>query len=167
MAAARAPRRGRDMAPPRTYAEAVKSASDWQFLKSLKYREQQLRAVRENADPRILAFADKLVARAAKYGIPLFPHEFWRGPARQAKLKAQGFSRAKFGSSAHNYGMAVDVVHGTRAWDLHAREWTVIGRLGIEVANAMNVKVQWGGAWEFYDPAHWELADWKQAVSRR
>jgi len=153
------------MAPPRTYAEAVKSASDWQFMKGLKYREQQLRASRDGSDPRIVKFADALVKKAACYGIPLFAHEFYRGPERQSELKAGGYSRARWGQSAHNYGLAVDLIHGVRAWELHAREWTVIGRLGVEVANRLNLKVEWGGAWEFYDPAHWQLADWKAIAS--
>ncbi|QCS37219.1 hypothetical protein [Tortoise microvirus 70] len=57
--------------------------------------------------------------------------------------------------------MAVDIVHFGRYWDLSPKEWAVVGLIGKEVARRRNIKIVWGGDWRFWDPAHWELKDWK------
>lgn len=141
----------------------LRTAANPQFLGGLKYREQQLRAGTEFAHPDIVRFAQRLVLEARRYGVPLFPHEFYRSAARQAQLKADGFSRAGPGLSPHNSGLAVDVIHGVRAWDLSRHEWAAIGAMGKQVARSMGLKIVWGGDFRsIYDPAHWELENWRE-----
>lgn len=116
----------------------------------------------EGADDDILRFSQAFLRDLRKRGYPFFPHVYFRGRELQNRLRKQGVSKAVWGQSAHNYGMAVDIVHFGRYWDLTPTEWAVIGLIGKEVARRLNLKVTWGGDWKFYDPAHWELSDWKK-----
>lgn len=134
---------------------------DREFCFSQKYGEQQGRADRTGAQPEILDFERKLVKRAFKLGIPLFAHCVVRGSQEQNRLFREGRSKARAGESPHNYGAAVDLIHGTKAWALTRRQWTIVGHLGKELAVQAGLKVTWGGDWGFYDPAHWELTDWR------
>lgn len=82
-------------------------------------------------------------------------------------MNKRAFSPTAFperpGRSPHQFGMAVDIAHLTRAWDLTAKEWAVIGLIGKEVARKRKIRIVWGGDFKsIYDPAHWELADWKE-----
>ena len=78
---------------------------------------------------------------------------------------AAGTTKARAWESPHNYGLAVDIIHGTKAWDLTRKQWEIVGHMGKEVAAQLGVKVVWGGDWKFYDPAHWELANWRDIGS--
>jgi hypothetical protein len=60
--------------------------------------------------------------------------------------------------------MAVDIIHATRAWNLSKKEWDCIGAIGKEIARKRNIKLDWGGEWNFYDPAHWEIDEWQTKV---
>jgi len=94
--------------------------------------------------------------------IPVEAFEMLRNEARQDALYAEGRSKAKAGNSPHQYGMAVDVVHATRYWQLSKKEWDILGSIGKEVARRRNIKIEWGGDWEkFWDPAHWQLQNWR------
>lgn len=129
------------------------------FIDGKKYQEQQWRADRLYCRPEILVFADRFIKEAKKIGVPLFPHEFYRSPARQKELADAG--KSKLVDGAHNRGAAVDIVHGTKAWALTRHQWSLLGHLGKEVATRTGVKLVWGGDWNFYDPAHWELENWR------
>jgi hypothetical protein len=94
-------------------------------------------------------------------GIPMFGHNMVRTSAQQTELFVKGVSKAKAGKSPHNYGCAVDIVHSRKAWNLTKKEWGLIGHIGKDIAARNNIKIVWGGDWNFYDPAHWELKDWK------
>lgn len=95
--------------------------------------------------------------------IPMFAVTVYRGEADQNRAYAGGNSRAKFGQSPHNFKMAVDFVHIYRMWDLSRKEWEIIGLMGKEVARRRNIKITWGGDFKsLYDPAHWELTDWRR-----
>jgi hypothetical protein len=60
--------------------------------------------------------------------------------------------------------MAVDMVSTNYAWELTKAEWFAIGVIGKRVAERLDIDVVWGGDWTRpYDPAHWELADWREA----
>lgn len=137
------------------------------FLLSPKYSEQQLRAVRDGAHPQILEFERLLVNKLRKLNVPLFATEVWRDSARQTELFVKGHSKAKAGQSAHQYGLAVDIIHSIHGWSLSPRQWELIGVLGLELAIQRGIKITWGGddpgvddkfSW---DPAHWEIRDWK------
>ncbi|QCS37260.1 hypothetical protein [Tortoise microvirus 76] len=154
-----------------TYQDALRGLSDQRFLNSQKYQEQQGRANRKGAHPAIVQFERRLVKHMAKLGVPLFAHCVVRDQDEQARVFAEGFSQAKFGQSAHNFGMAVDIIHSRKAWELTEREWQLIGHAGLAiVAPALGVKVNWGGDDKAilgkddkfrWDPAHWELVGWK------
>ncbi|QCS37267.1 hypothetical protein [Tortoise microvirus 77] len=143
------------------YGTALRAIMDGGFLASRKYREQQLRADREGAHPVILDFERAFVRRLAKLGVPMFAYEFKRGLARQNELQKAGKSKAKAGQSAHGTGEGVDIIHGVKAWDLDRRSWAMIGHVGKELARQNGWRLTWGGDWKFYDPAHWELTEWR------
>lgn len=134
------------------------------FLQSQKHKEQHQRALREGAHPDIIEFERVFVARMAKQGIPLFAHNMVRTPSEQKAMYVMGHSK-KDGSTPYAHaGCAVDIVHGVMAWNLERESWTMLGHIGMEIALQMGVKLVWGGDWSFYDPAHWELANWRELV---
>lgn len=147
---------------PDAYAAELRGMIDRSFCFSEKYGLQQARADRGGSQPEILDFERKLVKRAFKLGIPLFAHCVNRGSEEQNRLFREGRSKARAGESPHNYGAAVDIIHGTKAWVLTRKQWAIIGHLGKELAVQAGLAVTWGGDWKFYDPAHWELTDWRK-----
>lgn len=151
--------------PDRSLMDAAQNLVDMPVITSPAYRDHEIKAPRDGAHPDIVKFTLAFLRELKRRGIPMFPHEYMRGPERQNELRRKGRSKARFGRSAHNFGMAVDIVHFGRYWELTKNEWQVIGAVGKEVARRLNVKVTWGGDWRFYDPAHWELSDWKERVA--
>lgn len=169
---------------PSLAKQAMEAMRNPRRLKSPVWQNQQLQAVRQMtppeqraipANPDILRFERRFVRECAGYGIPVFASEVWRGRDRQNKLLREGFSRAAFGQSAHNYGCAVDLVHSSSGWELSTLQWAMLGQIGFEVARKLNIEVNWGGdetalwgdftnpddRWR-WDPAHWEIANWRQ-----
>lgn len=147
---------------PSTYADDMRGIVDRSFCFSEKYQEQQGRADRVGAQPGMLEFERKMVKRAFKLGIPLFAHSFCRNGHEQNALYVRGVTKAMAGQSPHNYGAAVDLVHGTKAWGLTRKQWDILGHIGNELAASLGLKITWGGEWQFYDPAHWELTNWRE-----
>lgn len=148
--------------PVTDLASGLRVLVDKSFLLRPKYADQQKRAVREGAHPKLLEFERLFVRRLAKkYGIPMFAHCVVRTAEEQKRLYVQGFSKASGGLSPHQYGCAVDIIHSLKAWKLERESWTMVGHIGKELALQMGVKLVWGGDWSFYDPAHWELSDWR------
>lgn len=146
---------------------ALRGMADVSFLLSRSYQEQQWRADRRGAHPNILIWEKLFVRRMAqKHNVPVFAHNMLRNLAWQQALFDKGVSKARPGSSPHQYGCAVDVVHGTKAWALTDEQWRLMGHIGHELAAQLGVKLVWGGndgpgdkfAW---DPAHWQLANWR------
>jgi len=138
--------------------------ADKPFLASQRWQEQQWRANREGAHPDIIEFERVFIKRMSKLGVPMFAHEMVRTAERQDDLYALGNSRAKAGQSAHQYGCAVDIVHSTKAWGLSEKEWLLVGHVGKELITQKGLAIAslaWGGDWSFYDPAHWEIIDWR------
>lgn len=150
---------------PDNYADAVRSLSDPAVVSSLRFRK---RAVWDQTGsvPDIVRFANALTQALNKRGFPMFVFHGWRDGIEQQRLFDQGVSKARSGQSPHNHGMAVDIIHFSRAWDLTRREWDLIGAIGRETARKLHMDITWGGDWNFYDPAHWELFDWKQRGQR-
>lgn len=147
------------------YAGELRGMADRPFLSSRRYTGQQARADRSLADLDILDFESRLISRFKKLGVPLFAHAVQRSDADQDALFRGGLSKAKAGESPHNHGMAVDIVHSTKAWDLSRKQWSIVGHVGSEVAAALGIKLVWGGSWAFYDPAHWELRNWRERLT--
>lgn len=146
---------------PKDHVQAARTLVDMSTLNSSGYRKKLLFAPWERSHPDILEFERRFRKELQRRGIPMFAFEFYRSGERQDELKQQGRSKAGAGSSPHNYGCAVDIVHYPRFWDLTPKQWAVIGAIGKEVARKANIPISWGGEWNFYDPAHWELADWR------
>ncbi|MBY5568144.1 M15 family metallopeptidase [Rhizobium leguminosarum] len=153
--------------PATIFPRAIAAMQNPGFLKSPRYQQQQHRAKREGAHPRILEFADKLVKRLAMLQIPVFPHCIVRTEAEQASAFVLGVSwdSPKDGKWPHRFA-AVDIIHSQFAWmdkPVIPHAWDVIGHVGKQVAISMGLKVEWGGDFPpgKYDPAHWELVGWK------
>jgi len=148
------------------YASELRGIVDREFCFSERYRDQQGRADRTGAQPEILEFERKLIKRAFKLGVPLFAHAVVRTGDDQNRLFVKGVSKARAGESPHNFGAAVDLIHGTKAWSLTRKQWAIIGHIGKETAASAGIAVTWGGDWRFYDPAHWELTGWRDIRAR-
>lgn len=146
---------------PDAFASELAGMIDRPFCFSQKYGEQQGRADRTGAQAEILEFERTFVKRANRLGIPLFAHCVNRGSEEQNRLFSDGRSKARAGESPHNFGAAVDIIHGTKGWQLTRRQWAILGHIGKELAGGSGYRVKWGGDWEFYDPAHWELSLWR------
>lgn len=151
---------------PKTYAEALRYLVNRPFLGTSRYRAQHWRAERNGAHEDILAFERAFIRRFRRLQVPMFAHCVVRTDAAQGRLFVQGRTKARPGQSPHNHGKAIDLVHGTKGWEIPKPCWDLIGHVGKEVAASLNIKVVWGGDWEFYDPAHWELADWRNYADR-
>ena len=150
------------------YASALRVLVARDFLHSVKHSEQLMRANRKGAHEDILLFEKKFLSKTAKLGIPMFAHSIVRNEADQTKAFVQGFSKARYGESPHNFGLAVDFIHGIKGWNLDEQSWQMIGHIGREIAAQNGLKLVWGGddpgvddAFD-WDPAHWELADWRR-----
>lgn len=103
-----------------------------------------------------------MIKRMAHHMVPMFAHSVVRLRDEQEAALAGGFSNAAFGQSPHNYGMAVDLIHSVAAWQIDEKAWEIIGHIGKEVAQSKGIHIVWGGDFKsLYDPAHWELRDWK------
>lgn len=116
------------------------------------------------AHPAILTFGGAMVRTMARMGVPMFVSEYIRTPERQDMLYAQGNSRAKAGQSPHQYGLALDLIHSVKGWNLTRDQWQLIGDVGKDLAIRMGLPITskaWGGDWKFYDPAHWQLDNWQ------
>lgn len=145
----------------KTHQLAMVSLANKSFINSNKYKEQQLRAARTGAHPDLIEFERKFVKAAKAYSIPIFASEMWRSPERQQQLFHEGFSKALPNQSPHQFGLAVDIIHSTKGWDLTHKEWAMLFTIGKEVARKMNIEIENGFNWKFYDPAHWQIKDWK------
>jgi hypothetical protein len=146
---------------PATHQEAMLSLSDPAACRNVKQRDLYVKTSWGGVHPDMLEFYRKFYKALLGYNIPMYAFEFYRSPERQERLYQKGVSKARAGSSPHQYGCAVDVVHSNRYWDLSRKEWAVVGAIGKEVARKMGLQLEWGGDWSFWDPAHWQLADWR------
>ena len=145
-----------------TYRATLDGMRNVDFLRSEMYADQQQRANRKGAHEDILAFEKAFIARMASLGVPMFAHNMVRTTAEQNALFVKGVSKAKGKQGPHTHGCAVDIVHSLLAWNLPDKGWKLIGHIGLEVAKTSGIDVTWGGKWKFYDPAHWELTNWRE-----
>lgn len=149
---------------PVTHIEAARGLADPDFVRSDRYRKRLLSQPFDDLTHEIDDFARAFLRELQSRGIPMVLVVGYRSRDEQARVFANGFSKARPGRSPHQYGMAVDIAHAKRGWDLTKKEWAVIGLIGQEVARKRKIAITWGGDFKsIYDPAHWELADWKKA----
>ncbi|WP_111732835.1 M15 family metallopeptidase [Roseovarius amoyensis] len=146
---------------PQTYQAAAVNLVNFPYLKTRDYRHKKEKTDRTGVHPWVIEFFLSLQKEFERRGYPMFAFEFYRSDERQQALYVKGVTKARGAQSAHNWGCAVDIVHCERFWDLTPKEWGVIGAIGKEVARKRNLQVVWGGDWDFYDPAHWQLAHWR------
>lgn len=144
---------------------ALVDMQDVKFCDGQKWQEQQWRADRHNVPLDLLEFESRFINRARNmYRIPLYCHTARRSKADQLKLVEEGRSRDPNGPHVH--GLALDIIHSTKAWNLSKNQWALLGHIGKEVAQTLHIKLDWGGDWRFYDPAHWEIAQWRLRVKK-
>ncbi|WP_195822667.1 M15 family metallopeptidase [Roseobacter sp. MH60115] len=153
---------------PQKYQAAALSLRDMALVKSKLHQQQALKVSTEGAHPLIVEFYRKFHKELEARGFSFYAHCFVRDAATQRAIYRRGNSKAPPGSSPHNYGLAVDIVHSLYHWELDddpqmaERKWRLIGVIGKEVARKANIPIEWGGDWSFWDPAHWQLKDWRK-----
>jgi len=107
---------------------------------------------------------------AARVNIPLRVVWGFRTWEQQQELHEKGVG-APAGRSAHNFGLALDVIHMRRAWQHMPLEgWSLLGAMGQEVARKQGLEIQWGlyrknGV--HWDQAHWQVKDWRKMVATK
>lgn len=128
------------------------------------YLRQHNRADWQHVDPRMRLFAARLLEALRKRGIPFYVHGAFRTRSEQNAAFSAGRSKMRWPFAAHCQGAAVDIVSAQFHWDLSRQEWSAVGNIGKQIAASMSLPLVWGGDWSFYDPAHWELPDWRSSV---
>lgn len=136
-------------------------ASDPRFFLDDKYLRQMHKADWQGVDRRIQEFAARFVLAMRQRQIPVYVHCAARSVTDQLELVDAGRSKARPPWAVHVRGGAVDIVHSAYHWNLTDQEWAYLGKVGQAIAGAMGIQLEWGGKWKFYDPAHWQVADWK------
>lgn len=143
---------------PKVTLQALRVRSDW-FLREAHLR-QGVRANWAGVDPALAEFYYRLYRRLRREGLPVYCHTCVRSAAEQSRLFERGLSRVRVG--AHQSGSAIDVVHAVGHWDVPSEFWDYIGYVGKQIAETYGLPIEWGGDWEFYDPAHWQVAHWRK-----
>lgn len=138
------------------------------MLATHRWAEQQQRALRDGAHPKIIKFEAAFIRRLKKAGIPAFCHQMIRTQEEQALHFEAG--RTKVAPSAAGWphrGCAVDIVHTVKGWEVNDQQWLLLGHMGKEITNSMGLGIEWGGDWRpnsngvGWDPAHWQLKNWR------
>lgn len=163
---------------------APAETDEWQAPERLKapghfstygWIAQGERADWQHCDLRLMRWSAMVVEEARKRGVPLFVHCAFRGEVEQTRVNHLGYSKAAYGRSAHNIGEAVDIIHSRYAWDMTRQEWDLIRVLGeralrklnAPLAKADRLQLTWGGSFKSrYDPAHWEITDFRDRLRR-
>lgn len=124
----------------------------------------------DDLDPRVRPAVDAALASWAAQSIDILVTCTLRSNAEQAALFAQGrtapgkiVTKALPGQSAHNYGLAIDVVpivNGKPDWDGTHPVWQQIGQLGIAAG------LDWAGApdFSFHELAHFQMVGWREVA---
>lgn len=118
--------------------------------------------------PEIRPLVDAFLASGLGAGIDILVTCTLRTNEEQSDLYAQGrtapgpiVTKAKAGQSAHNYGLAVDVVpivNGKPDWMGTHPIWEQVGKLGQDAG------LEWAGApsYPFQELAHFQYPNWKE-----
>ena len=99
-----------------------------------------------------------------------------RGRAEQEKAFKGGFSKARFGQSAHNYipAVALDVVPYPIDFD-DVEGFKKIAKTFMRIAKEKGLPIRWGGDWDmdgdwkderFLDWGHFELHPWRSFAKK-
>ena len=126
----------------------------------------------DDLSPLVRPLVDAFLATAAEAGIDVLITCTLRSSAEQGALYAQGrtapgkiVTNAMPGQSAHQYGMAIDMVpmvNGKPDWQGTDSVWQQLGSLGEGVG------LEWAGRWiHFPEEPHLQLPDWQQHIAAR
>lgn len=129
------------------------------YFNSTYYLKTYDRADYYGAPPEIRQFTWRFMRALRARGLPFYVHTCFRHPDEQLRLRNLGHSKTSFGP--HQRACAVDIVSSVDHWDIPQDLWYYVGTLGESVARSVDLPIKWGGRWNFYDPAHWELEDWE------
>lgn len=117
--------------------------------------------------PELRPQVDAFLAACEAAGVDVLVTCTLRSDEEQAALYAQGRSApghivtdAPAGKSAHNFGLAIDVVplvNGKPDWNGHDPVWFTLGQLGQDAG------LQWAGApgFPFPEEPHFQHPDWR------
>lgn len=143
--------------------DALLKMQDKDFLQHPRYKEQQGRHSAVNAHLLIVEFARALVERMQRLDVPMFIQCMVRTKDEQAQRYREGNSRKDGKTPYPHEHCAADIIHSKFAWALSNDQWKLIGYIGKELAKQRGIAIVWGGdpAYGFHDPAHWELARWR------
>lgn len=114
------------------------------------------------ADGPMAFVAQQVLKRMADKGWSCRVFEHWRSPERQEQMIAKGVSKAGPWRSAHQYGLAVDIIHATRAWDVPERFWEDMAAVVRVIEETYKVDLEHGHRWKFRDSAHIELKNFRK-----
>lgn len=111
------------------------------------------------------------VVDAAILGVDFVILDAQRGRAEQEKAFKSGFSKAKFGQSAHNYVPAIALDLCPYPIDFNdAAKFRIIAKTIMACAAKLKIPLRWGGDWDmdgdwkderFLDWGHFELTPWR------
>jgi peptidoglycan LD-endopeptidase CwlK len=124
----------------------------------------------DDLSPLVRPMVDAFLAAAQAAGLDLLVTCTLRSMEDQAALYAQGrtapgpiVTDAQAGQSAHNYGMAIDIVpivNGKPDWQGKDPVWKQAAQLGQAAG------LEWAGKWvNFPESPHFELPNWKTQIT--
>ena len=117
--------------------------------------------------PEIRPQVDAFLAECKSQGLDILVTCTLRSLEEQAALYAQGrtapghvVTNAKPGTSAHNYGLALDIVpivNGKPDWSGTSTTWQQVGQIGVTAG------LDWAGTpgFPFVEYAHFQLPNWR------
>lgn len=153
------------------YVKAAYDLADAPAFKRVEIKKMQTEVAFQGVHPEIVDFWQAMYKACKARNIPVIAFEMLRSAKRQDELYKAGRSKARGYSSPHQFGCAVDIVHAVDYWNISKKQWDIIGSIGKEVARKRHLKIEWGGDWDgndgrpkFWDPAHWQLENWRGRV---
>jgi peptidoglycan L-alanyl-D-glutamate endopeptidase CwlK len=93
----------------------------------------------------------------------------YRNEADQNKAFREGKSKAKFGSSPHNFipALAFDAVPYPIDWN-DIKRFERMGEIIMGCAQQLNIRLTWGKSFKgLVDYPHFELANWRELAIRK
>lgn len=120
---------------------------------------KNLETLRPKAVKRIVPFVRRAIAIAESMGVQAKVIQGFRNKQQQEAAKRRGASKAGWGYSWHNFGIAIDLglFKGGSYVDSDNPDlaWTIYSAIG-EIAPEFNM--EWGGSWvSFVDSPHFHL----------
>lgn len=144
---------------PKDHSEVAARFVDKALVGSPKF-QRLIWPINDPVHPALAHVMRRFKAEAESLHWPFFVHTGMRTYWAQESAFKAGHSKARPYQSPHQWGLAVDLVHFSRLWDLRPLEWETLAAVVRECSRKASVPLEWGGDWSFYDPAHWQLEAW-------